>query len=42
MRRYIERHVEDKLAHMFISNEIAPGSNVVVDEQDGIIIVKTK
>lgn len=42
MRRYIERNIEDKLAHMFISNEIKPGSQVIVDEKDGKINVETK
>ena len=42
MRRYIERHIEDKLAHMFIGNEILAGSTVVVDETNGKITVKIK
>ncbi len=37
MRRYIERHIEDTLAQMFISNEISAGSNLCVDEKDGSI-----
>ncbi|MBQ7097471.1 MAG: ATP-dependent Clp protease ATP-binding subunit [Clostridia bacterium] len=42
MRRYIERHVEDKLAHMFIANELQAGCTVTVDEQDGEISVAVK
>ena len=42
MRRYIERHIEDKLAHMFIGNEISAGNIVVVDETNGEITVKVK
>ena len=42
MRRYIERHIEDKLAHMFIGNEISAGNTVVVDETNGKITVKIK
>ncbi|MBR5614782.1 MAG: ATP-dependent Clp protease ATP-binding subunit [Clostridia bacterium] len=41
MRRYIERHVEDKLAQMFISGELTSGSNVLADATNGQInIVK--
>ncbi len=42
MRRYIERHIEDKLAHMFISGEIVAGSKVSVDEANGEMIVEVK
>ena len=42
MRRYIERHVEDKLAHMFIANELKAGCTVTVDEKDGEISVVVK
>ncbi len=42
MRRYIERHIEDKLAHMFIGNEISAGNTVVVDDTNGQIYVKIK
>ncbi len=42
MRRYIERHIEDKLAHMFICNEISAGNTVIVDEANGEIAVNIK
>ncbi len=42
MRRYIERHIEDKLAHMFIGNELKAGCTVTVDEKDGEINVTVK
>ncbi len=42
MRRYIERHIEDKLAHMFIGNEISAGNTIIVDETNGEITVKIK
>ena len=37
MRRYIERHLEDKLAQMYISGDLAAGSRVLVDAKDGEI-----
>ncbi|MBE7024391.1 MAG: ATP-dependent Clp protease ATP-binding subunit [Ruminococcaceae bacterium] len=40
MRRYIERHIEDKLARMFIGNEIQAGCTVTIDEKDGKITVE--
>ena len=42
MRRYIERHIEDTLAHMFISGKIAAGSNVDVTEKNGEIHIDIK
>lgn len=39
MRRYIERNIEDALARMFIGGEIASGSNLLVDESDGVLTV---
>ena len=41
MRRYIERNIEDALARMFICGEIASGSNLLVDETDGVLTVST-
>ncbi len=34
MRRYIERHIEDKLAQMYISGKLTAGSCVLVDAED--------
>ncbi len=37
MRRYIERHIEDKLAQLYISGELKEGSHALVDSVDGEI-----
>lgn len=42
MRRYIERHIEDKLAQLYIANELHHGSQAFVDAQDSNIIVTIK
>ena len=42
MRRYIERHVEDKLAQLYISSELTDGSCAMVDVDDNQIKVTVK
>ncbi|MBO4940619.1 MAG: ATP-dependent Clp protease ATP-binding subunit [Clostridia bacterium] len=37
MRRYIERHIEDALAQMFISGEIFEGSRVLISSEDSAL-----
>ncbi|MEG1442388.1 MAG: AAA family ATPase, partial [Oscillospiraceae bacterium] len=40
MRRYIERHIEDKLAQALISSEIKSGDTACVDVKDNEVTVK--
>ncbi len=40
MRRFIERHIEDKLAQMYISGELKAGDTVLADSCDGEVVVK--
>ena len=40
MRRYIERHVEDKLAQLYISGELKDGNTASVDALDGEIKIE--
>ena len=40
MRRYIEKHIEDKLAHMLIDGRLTNGSTAVIDT-DGEEITAT-
>jgi ATP-dependent Clp protease ATP-binding subunit ClpE len=42
MRRYIERHVEDKLAQLYISGNLIDGSKAFVDVNDGKIDIVIK
>lgn len=39
MRRYIERHIEDALAQMFIGGELLDGSNVLISSEDNTLKV---
>ncbi len=39
MRRYIERHIEDALAQMFIGGELLDGSNVLISNEDNTLKV---
>ena len=39
MRRYIERHIEDALAQMFIGGELLEGSNVLISSEDNALKV---
>ncbi len=39
MRRYIERHIEDALAQMFIGGELSDGSNVLISSEDNALNV---
>ena len=42
MRRYIERHIEDKLAQMFICGELKSGDTAFADAKDGQIVINIK
>ncbi len=42
MRRYIERHIEDALAHMLLTNDIQSGQTAVVTAGDGELKISTK
>ncbi len=42
MRRYIERHIEDKLAQLYISGELKNGNIVVADAADDTIQLTIK
>ena len=39
MRRFIEKHIEDKLASMLIAGELVSGSSVKLSAENGEIIV---
>ena len=40
MRRYIERHIEDKLAQAYISGDLPAGSTAVIDAKDDCVTLK--
>ena len=42
MRRYIERHIEDALAHMLLTNDIKSGQMAVVTAEGGELKISAK
>ncbi len=42
MRRYIERHIEDALAHMLLTNDIKSGQRAVVTAENGELKISAK
>ncbi len=42
MRRYIERHIEDALAHMLLTNDIESGQTAVVAAEDGELKISAR